>query len=53
MNERDTRIELAFPPWEGDVLPLYKSRLKYWRVPTELPLLVPRIIILGFVDCEQ
>ena len=22
-EERDTRIELAYPPWEGGVLPLY------------------------------
>ncbi len=25
--ERDTRIELAPPPWEGGILPLYKSRV--------------------------
>ena len=24
--ERDTRIELASPPWKGGVLPLYESR---------------------------
>ncbi len=23
LSERDTRIELAFPAWEADVLPLY------------------------------
>ena len=25
--ERDTRIELASLPWEGNVLPLYESRM--------------------------
>ncbi len=25
--ERDTRIELAFHPWEGRVMPLYESRI--------------------------
>lgn len=25
--ERDTRIELASPPWKGGVIPIYQSRV--------------------------
>ena len=30
ISERDTRIELASLPWEGNVLPLYESRIRYY-----------------------
>jgi hypothetical protein len=33
--ERDKRIELSPPPWQGGVLPLYESRLRSDDAPTQ------------------
>lgn len=33
--ERDKRIELSPPPWQGGVLPLYESRLRSNDAPTQ------------------